>query len=214
MIHQTPAKFLRSGGHRIKHFLYDFSIFIPFFIVLVLIMPCLVFEDARTQEYFFGVVGIGGGLSYFLLTHHTEEVKLFQELFTAFNKRYDRMNGRLNKIISANVQSDFSPEELNFLYDYFNLCGEEYLYYSKGFVYPEVWEAWLNGMRIFYRNERIKTLWNGELKTGSYYGLFAEILRGNELPRCCSEGGGAECKTAARSAGQIGAEQEPERPHP
>ncbi len=200
MTHQTPVQFLRSGGHRIKHFLYDYSIFIPFVFVLVLIIPCVFFEDARTKEYLFWVVGIGGGLSYFLLTHHTEEVKLFKELFTAFNDRYDEMNEELNEIILPPVRADFSPEEINSLYDYFNLCGEEYLYYSKGFVYPKVWNAWLNGMRIFYRNERIKTLWNAELETGSYYGLSAEMLHVVEPPHCCGEGGGAECKTAKSSA--------------
>ena len=200
MKHQTQGQFLRSGGHRIKHFLYDYSILLSFFIVLVMIIPCVIFEDARTKEYLLGVIGIGGGLSYFLLTHHTEEVKLFQELFTAFNKRYDKMNEGLNEIHRGDEMLELSKPEIDSLYNYFNLCGEEYLYYSKGFVYPEVWEAWLNGMRIFYRNERIKTLWNAELGNCSYYGLSAMILRGDELPRCCSEGGGAECETATSSA--------------
>ena len=114
MAHQTPVQLLRSGGHRIKHFLYDYSILLSFFIVLVMIIPCVIFEDARTKEYLLGVIGIGGGLSYFLLTHHTEEVKLFQELFTAFNERYDKMNGRLNAIISAPVQTDFFSKRTQF----------------------------------------------------------------------------------------------------
>jgi hypothetical protein len=57
------------------------------------------------------------------------------------------------------------------LFDYFNLCGEEYLFYSQGYVYPEVWKAWFNGMEFFRPNPRIRQLWNEELKTGSYYGL-------------------------------------------
>ena len=174
---------------RFKFFLYDYSILFPFLVVLVLMIPCIFFEDARAKEYLLGAIGIGGGLSYFLLTHHTEEVKLFKELFESFNLRYDQINEELNQLRKRDQSRDFTKEENDLLYNYFNLCGEEYLYFKKGFIYPEVWEAWLKGMRIFYRVEKIKLLWNEELKTGSYYGLTPTILRGDELPACCSENG-------------------------
>ena len=53
----------------------------------------------------------------------------------------------------------------------FILCGEEYLYFVRGFIYPEVWKSWENGMKYFRRNPRIKKLWDDDLKTGAYYGL-------------------------------------------
>ncbi len=46
--------------------------------------------------------------------------------------------------------------------------------YKQGFIYPEVWQAWGNGMRFFRQNLRIKELWEKELKSGSYYGLCFE----------------------------------------
>jgi hypothetical protein len=57
------------------------------------------------------------------------------------------------------------------LYKYFNLCAEEYLYYTKGYIYPEVWSAWWNGMIVFCRNPRIRRIWSDELNTNAYYGF-------------------------------------------
>jgi hypothetical protein len=51
------------------------------------------------------------------------------------------------------------------------LCAEEYLYFKKGFVFPEVWTAWVNGMRVFASSPRIRALWKEELKNNSFYGF-------------------------------------------
>ena len=101
----------------------------------------------------------------------TEELRLFKELFIGFNKRYDKMNGDLNNILSGNTETHLTQPEINLLFDYFNLCGEEYLFYRQGYIYPEVWEAWHNGMSIFHKNKRIKKLWDEDLETFSYYGF-------------------------------------------
>jgi hypothetical protein len=115
----------------------------------------------------------GGGFSfiYFIQKQKLEETRLFKELFTEFNERYDRLNEKLNSIVIGNKNAELSSEQLNNLYDYFNLCGEEYFFYKQGYIYPEVWESWLNGMKDFYRNSRIKTIWGKEMDSNSYYGF-------------------------------------------
>ena len=87
---------------------------------------------------------IGGLLSFVFLIQRQqlEEARLIKELISEFNERYDGLNERLNAITSSKPRKiwlDFA--ERNTLYDYFNLCGEEYLYYQKGYVYQEVWKA-------------------------------------------------------------------------
>lgn len=99
-----------------------------------------------------------------------EEIKLFKELFEQFNKRYDKMNDDMNHIY-GDSKSPLTEAETKTLFKYFNLCGEEYLYFQKGFICVEVWQAWNNGMKFFRQNPRIKKLWDDELGTGSYYGL-------------------------------------------
>ncbi len=85
---------------------------------------------------------------------------------------YIEMNENLNAIVKANkANQDFEDHELFTLYDYFNLCGEEYLFYRRGYIYPEVWRSWVAGMKFYHDDKRIQRLWAKELSSQSYYGL-------------------------------------------
>jgi hypothetical protein len=122
---------------------------------------------------------VGGILSfiYFVQKQKLEEIRLLKELFTDFNARYDALNEELNRIASDNeAREGFTQQELDTIYNYFNLCGEEYFYYEQGYIHPKVWKAWRNGMKIFYRNERIRKAWAEELKNDSYYGFQLSLL--------------------------------------
>ena len=109
--------------------------------------------------------------AYTIQKHQLEEDSLFRELFREFNQRYDLLNKDMNRIHEENGEGQLGQEDTATLYKYFNLCAEEYLYYKKGYIYPEVWEAWQNGMKWFCQNARIKRLWSRELETNSYYGF-------------------------------------------
>ena len=177
---EDSAKILHIYGARLKQWIYDHCFAISLIVILVMVIPCVFSEDARTMKYLAWVGGIGGGLVFFVLKFHLEEVKMFKELFDKFNERYDAMNEDLNAICSERPERKFSDEEeKNKLYDYFNLCAEEFLCYKKGFIYPEVWKAWLNGMRFFYGSTRIKKMWDTELERNkSYYGMTSAMLSG------------------------------------
>ena len=114
-----------------------------------------------------------------------EELTIIRQLFKEFNDRYHCMNDELNRIKNREWQEDdddLTDDNKNLLYDYFNLCGEEYLYYQRGFIYPEVWGAWCNGMLDYLNNDRIGKLWKEEEQTNSYYRLtYDKILQGCRL---------------------------------
>ncbi len=106
-----------------------------------------------------------------------EETRLFKDLFEQFNKQYDKMNDDLNMIWEQPDDKQLNEDEIKKLFKYFNLCGEEYLYYHEGFICPDVWRAWNNGMKYFRKKSRIKNLWDRELEdNNAYYGLQAEFL--------------------------------------
>ncbi|MGH9855944.1 MAG: hypothetical protein ACREBD_39415 [Blastocatellia bacterium] len=118
------------------------------------------------------VVGSLFTFFYFIQKQQLEELTLFKGLFTDFNKRYDEMNDKVNKIANAEIKRPLTPEEKDILDDYFNLCSEEYLFHRKGYIYDEVWVAWSNGMRFFLNKDvRIREYWLTEKETNSYYGL-------------------------------------------
>ena len=158
------------------------SIFFRHYILLAAALGAAVILVAILEPNFIkfeiALTALGGIFSsvYFVQKQKLEELKLFKELFTEFNHRYDRMNERLNKIRDGAENEELTVEEINCLYDYFNLCAEEYLYYKQGYILPEVWTAWKNGMKYFSGSRRIRQLWKKELKENSYYCFDLNLL--------------------------------------
>ena len=108
---------------------------------------------------------------YFVQKQRLEELKLFTELFRDFNRRYDGMNERLNRLMGSQ-DGPLNANDKDCLYDYFNLCGEEYLYYRTGYIIPAAWEAWKKGMEAYRASDsRVRKGWDEELMSGCYYGL-------------------------------------------
>jgi len=158
----------------LKHWFFENHWLVSF---LALLGACAVIAALGAWNLLYPVFGAVLGLSYFALKQHLEEVRLFKDLFQSFNSRYDAMNERLYMLLNVPTDQPLTDAETLLLYDYFNLCAEEYLYYRKGFVYKEVWSAWLYGMKVFYANPRIKLLWDRELQTNSYYEFSSAMLR-------------------------------------
>jgi len=134
-----------------------------------------------SEQVVLGGLGATVAFMFSLQKQKAEELKLFADLFARFNARYDKLKKKMNKIRGAageglKDQEKLNDDEKDTLFQYFNLCGEEYLFYEEGFIHPAAWKAWKAGMRTFYKSDRIGDLWRTELKSGSYYELTAEEL--------------------------------------
>ncbi len=116
------------------------------------------------------IVGSLLSLAYFLQKQKLEETRLFREIFKECNARYDLLNDELQSIAQKDPKS-LNPAEQEKIIDYLNPCGEEYLYYKRGYIEPSVWEAWHNGMKSIVAAPSIRAIWDQEKRTGSYYDL-------------------------------------------
>jgi hypothetical protein len=167
--------------HCLKHWLFEYYAIIS---ATFFIGTLLLFFNGRFDWQ--TLLAIEGGIITFALgvqKQRLDEVHLFNQLFTDFNERYDQKNEAMNLIYNKPPESKLTDKEVETLFNYFNLCGEEYLYYTRGFIFPEVWCAWFNGMKFFRNNQQIKQLWDKDLRAGSYYGLDfddSENCRGHE----------------------------------
>lgn len=132
-------------------------------------------DEKRTQVAF-TLVGASAVLVHFLYVRHLEETKMFRELFTEFNARYDKLNERLNALVNSEQLCPLKPQEKNLLFDYFNLCGEEFFFYHSGYIPDKVWDAWRRGIQGFIKYDCIRDLLRTELEGGSYYGLTLEEI--------------------------------------
>jgi hypothetical protein len=144
------------------------------FVVVVSVLVAairLMIPAAKQSDYFLPAVASAAGFAYFLYNQHLQETRLFADLFRQFNERYDHLNGALNRIAAEQNVSMLDANSKLVLYDYFNLCAEEFLYFKTGFIDPEVWASWSRGMAHFASVSHIRELWVSELQGGSYYGF-------------------------------------------
>jgi hypothetical protein len=136
----------------------------------------LIVPTVKQAEAYLPAVAAAAGFAYFLYNQHLQETRLFTELFKQFNAKYDSLNERLNSIAMDSQATVLSSEDRQVLFDYFNLCAEEYLYYKTGYIDIEVWKSWCNGMRQFATARHIRDLWESELANGSYYEFKLVLL--------------------------------------
>lgn len=134
--------------------------------------------DEKRWQLVFTLVGASAMFVHFLYVRHLEETKMFRELFTEFNARYDKLNERLNDLVSRNPTYPPNRSDADLLFDYFNLCGEEFFFYRSGYIPSEVWDAWRYGIQGFIKVKCVRELLETELNGRSYYGLtLKEIER-------------------------------------
>ena len=134
-------------------------------------------------KLFLGILGIIATFYFGMLKHKIENDRVFQELFTTFNKRYDMaFNDLINSLRDdPEKQLEINKEKTdkNLIIDYFNLCAEEYLWYSKNRIPKCVWEAWKAGILENLEVKQVREVFKNETKTDrgkkSYYGLIEEL---------------------------------------
>jgi hypothetical protein len=129
-----------------------------------------------SPELLLSLTGGVAALVHFLYSQHNHNTERFIGLFRDFNSRYDRLNDRLNALLFKDGALMLAADDKQLLYDYFNLCAEEYLYFKSGYVDAEVWQSWLRGMKLFASNPEIRRLWQEELESGSYYGFTLALI--------------------------------------
>jgi hypothetical protein len=121
-------------------------------------------------------LGSALGFCYFAQKQKLEELRLFKDLFTEFNRRYDAMNDSLAIIRDGDRNEAGSRATL---VDYFNLCAEEYLFFDEGYIHPSAWRSWCRGMLYYLQEDQIRQVWDEEVTLDSYYGLtLAKISQG------------------------------------
>jgi hypothetical protein len=136
----------------------------------------IVASDASGREGLIAsTLGAALGFCYFAQKQKLEELRLFKELFTEFNRRYDEMNERLVDIREGNRHDE--AKERKALVDYFNLCAEEYLFFEEGYIHRAAWRSWCRGMLYYLENDGIRHVWDDEVSSDSYYGLTVETIR-------------------------------------
>lgn len=157
-------------------FLIGVTLILLIFVVAALHLSSAVLDWPAILVFAATLLGTFITLLSFDQKQSLEEFKVFRELFAEFNERDDDLNEDLNRICSEDPEEELSPKDRTTLYDYFNLCGEEYFYFKLRYIYPEVWRTWCHGIEGYLKYSRVGKLWAEEERTDSYYGLTREVI--------------------------------------
>jgi hypothetical protein len=169
-----------------KKYINIFKIHILFFILFFILLYFFIgnaFEfrkDAINDTSMISIVAIFISLYFGILKERNENDRIFKDLFESFNNKYNgEMNDLFNELRRNPEQSIESINEngKNIIIDYFNLCSEEYLWYTKGRIPTNVWKAWKHGIIQNISIQQVKDLYREEIKHSekSYYGLAKEL---------------------------------------
>lgn len=151
------------------------------FSVLIVLLIVLYLNSALKLETFGAAIA---GLITIYISFQQQTIAndaIFRELFISFNSRYsNKLNDLLNKLrIEPSLYLD--TEQKLLIIDYFNLCSEEYLWYTKGRIPSKVWNAWLEGIKVNLSIKKVYDLFEEETDTKekkvSYYGFAEYIVR-------------------------------------
>ena len=149
-------------------------------LIFLLIGIGLFFLTGERVEILGAVIATGISLSLGIRHYKTENDKLFKELFTEFNSKYDnKFNHTLEDIVvNYKLVKDYEldKKQMKLIIDYLNFCAEEYLWKTKNRIPEKVWNSWENGMVYYLNNPLInEVILREKGQKDSYYGLFEKI---------------------------------------
>ena len=124
------------------------------------------------------------------LTSDLSNDTLQKQLFTELNGRYDKLNDLLKFVLEFDddevmhynesendenigaYKKSFIKFKIN---DYFNLCAEEYYWFSKNRIDNRIWNAWQKGMNDIYNgSSRIQEQGKDEIKNDGWKSFYLD----------------------------------------
>lgn len=149
------------------------SLLVVAFYVLII---CL---EEKKAEVYISVVAAILVLYFGLLKHQISNDEMFLKVFSDFNSRYTNDFSNFLNELRTNVNRELTQKEVNLIIDYFNLCAEEYLWFKKGRLPKDVWNAWRTGILENLNIKQVHQIYLAEMETDNerkaYYGLEDEI---------------------------------------
>ncbi len=143
------------------------------FVIVIYLLWCKQVENTLA----IGILGTIATFYFGVLKYKMENDKIFNELFTSFTTRYDdKLNDLFNEL-RLDLVKKIELDDKKLIIDYFNLCAEEYMWYSRNRIPKSVWIAWKAGIIENLEIVQVKEVYLKETKNGgkSFYGLVEEL---------------------------------------
>lgn len=159
---------------------YYLPIIAAFLLVVAFYVLFFCLEEKKAEVYI-SVIAAILALYFGLLKHQISNDEMFLTIFSDFNSIYNNdFNDLLNEL-RTNVKWELTQKEVNLIIDYFNLCAEEYLWFKKGRLPKDIWNAWKAGIMENLQITQVYEIYKKEMRIDNnrkaYYGLEDEIQK-------------------------------------
>lgn len=148
-------------------------------LVLFGVTFCLPLASGALREPFTAAAlfGINVAAFYFAQKQRLADQRLTAELLMHYNRALAERLPKVQAIHGEGDAAELLPDQRADLMAYFDLCGQLHLHFTRHHIPPDAWQSWLNRMRIYYYNPRIRRVWDAELKKDIYYGFDPQLLK-------------------------------------
>ena len=133
------------------------------------------------QEIIVGLMGVtvAGVIAFCFERRKTylEDQTFKRDLFFRYNEKYNLINDDLVELSRIRLEADVpdiiysnkpklenwiqfiedpeNKESIKKIFDYLNLCAEEYYWHKKGFVTDDIWNCWKSGMLGWFKKNKL-----------------------------------------------------------
>src|SRR5438045_2702214 len=135
---------------------------------LIVVLYFIVPSPYRSASVLLSIVGSFWAFAFYVHRRHAEDTRFAKELLTEFNQRYDELSSDLQ--LACWREARFEQEtKLQFI-KYFNLCAEEWLFWSTGYITIRSGAPCAIGLRSSPKTIRSRRIGNGKPKTNTNTG--------------------------------------------
>lgn len=154
-----------------NNFIYNLDIIL--ILIGSLIVGIVLYYLTGLWELLASILLTGVTLAFNISQTNLSNDRMFKELFSEFNHKYNVLNDYLEKIKSL---KESQLNEKQKIVDYFNLCAEEYLWYKRRRIPNDIWNSWKTGISYYKSCEKFQRVAQDESHyDSSYYNFFSEV---------------------------------------
>ena len=103
--------------------------------------------------------------------------RLVSQVVRQLNQRFADLQLKMTAVHPVEQDHTMTEAQAQAATLYLSTCAEAYHHYTRQHIPNVVWESWLNQMRIYYYNPKIRALWNNLLKHDTHFGFGVHLLK-------------------------------------
>lgn len=140
--------------------------------IIINFLKCVFLLVKDFQTILVGVIAAVIAVRFEHKKTYLEDQSFRRDIFFKYNEKYNDLNDALEVLLKIELEDDTiqrfyggkplyqvweqytddpkNEDKVKKVFDYINLCSEEFYWYKKGFIEEDVWVCWKKGMQKWH----------------------------------------------------------------